>query len=101
MGKLNENIESLAQLLGDRFYLDVAKWHLYLKEAKLHLPLAERLYALIEENRVTLPALMEILQEFPVPVGAGRKELPLLHLLPSQAEQDLLDLLIQFQDDRV
>lgn len=100
MGKLNDNIEALAQPLGDRFYLDVAKWHLYLKDAKLHLPLAEKLYALIEENRVTLPALIEVLQEFPVPIGAGRNQVPLLQLLPANTEQELLDLLIQWQDDR-
>ena len=100
MGKLNEKIEALADQLGDRFYLDVAKCHLYLKDAKLHLPLAEKLYVLIEENRVTLPALTEVLQEFRVPVGAGRNQLPLLQLFPTNTEKDLLDLLIELQDDR-
>ena len=31
-------IEDLAVAIGDKVYLDVAKWHLYLQDAKLHTP---------------------------------------------------------------
>ncbi|HAX78262.1 MAG TPA: thylakoid-associated protein, partial [Cyanobacteria bacterium UBA11372] len=46
MAKTNttESIEALAAEIGENVYMDIAKWHLYLREAHLHTLLAERMY---------------------------------------------------------
>ena len=99
MGKMSEAIETLAGQIGDRFYLDIAKWHLYLKDAKLHQNLAERLYALVEEDRINEEAITEILQETKIKVGGGRSLLPLQQFLPVGTETDLLETLTTFKED--
>jgi hypothetical protein len=99
MGQLNEHIEALAEQLGDRFYLDLEKWHLYLKDAKLQGVLAERLYALIEEKRVNVKAIEEVLQDVRVTVGGGRNQISLLHFLPVGTEKAMLEVLQTLQDE--
>jgi hypothetical protein len=99
MGQLNEQIEALAEQLGDRFYLDIGKWHLYLKDAKLQGILAERLYVLIEEKRVNLQAIEAVLQDVRVTVGGGRNQIALLHFLPVGTEKSMLDVLQEIQNE--
>ncbi|MFM6515410.1 MAG: DUF3181 family protein, partial [Microcystis panniformis] len=36
MANTTQDIENLAAQIGDNIYIDVAKWHLYLREAHLH-----------------------------------------------------------------
>ena len=43
----NQQIEELAAEIGDKVYIDVAKWHLYLQDAKLHTLVAEQVYPLL------------------------------------------------------
>lgn len=79
MAKANttELLEALAAEIGDNVYIDIAKWHLYLSNAKLHTVVAEKVYPLItakktvEENDV-----IQILESIPVKIGGGRRELP-------------------------
>lgn len=99
MGQLNEHIEALAEQLGDRFYLDLQKWHLYLKDAKLQGVLAERFYALIEENQVDLKAIETVLQDVRVTVGDGRNQIAVLHFLPMGTEKAILEMLQAIQED--
>lgn len=102
MAKTNttELLEALAAEIGDNIYIDIAKWHLYLSNAKLHTIVAERVYPLItasksvEENEV-----IQVLQSIPVKIGGGRKELPLIDLLPQQSQANLVDILKRFQQD--
>lgn len=47
-----ETIEVLAANIGDVVYMDVAKWHLYLNDAKLHTLVAQRLYPMVEGDRI-------------------------------------------------
>jgi hypothetical protein len=98
MGKLNDGIEALAEQLGDRLYLEIAQWHLYLKDAKLALVVAERFYALMEEGRVNAAAVLEVLQE--VKVSLGRGQIPLLQCLPPGAEGQALEILREFEAER-
>jgi hypothetical protein len=93
----SEVLEKLAAAIGEAVYLDVAKWHLYLNDAKLHLPLAEQLYPLIDARRLSQDTVSAVLQAFPVPVGGGRRQIPLLDLLPKQGLPQLLDVLEDFQ----
>lgn len=92
-----EAIEKLAAEIGENVYMDIAKWHLYLNDAHLHTPLAERLYPLLEDNRLEENEVLEILQETTVKLGGGRRQIPLLDLMPMQAQLNLMDLLEEFQ----
>ncbi|MEQ8757207.1 DUF3181 family protein [Coleofasciculus sp. G1-WW12-02] len=99
MANLNtsEAIEALAAEIGDNVYIDVAKWHLYLRDAHLHTSLAERLYPLLTEDSLSEDQVLQILQSIPVELGNGRREVSLVDLLPMQCQVNLLDLLEEFQ----
>ncbi|MUG95920.1 DUF3181 family protein [Scytonema sp. UIC 10036] len=100
MAKANttELLEALAAEIGDNVYIDIAKWHLYLSNAKLHTVVAEKVYPLItakkpvEENDV-----IQVLESIPVKIGGGRRELPLIDLLPLQCQVNLVDILEKYQ----
>jgi hypothetical protein len=94
---MKEEIEALAAEIGENIYIDVAKWHLYLAEAHLHTVLAEQLYPLVEDDSVSEDAVVAILQKIPVKLGGGKKELPLIDLLPMQCQVNLLDLLEEYK----
>ncbi|MGC1394979.1 MAG: DUF3181 family protein [Coleofasciculaceae cyanobacterium] len=91
-----EVIEILAAEIGENVYIDVAKWHLYLKDAHLHTTLAQQIYPLltntIEEDQIT-----KILQNIPVKLGGGKREVPLSDLLPMQCQVNLMDILEEYQ----
>ncbi len=96
MANNSEQIEELASEIGDKIYIDVAKWHLYLKEAKLHTVLAEKAYPALSAGNITGDKVNEILAQVIVPLGGGRKELPLAELLPVACQARLLDILQEF-----
>lgn len=93
-----EEIESLAAEIGETIYLEVAKWHLYLRDAHLHTPLAEQLYPLLLEGRLNQDQVLNILKSIPVVLGGGRREIPLLDLLPNQGPSNLMRLLEDFRE---
>lgn len=99
MAKSNttEVLESLASEIGENIYMDIAKWHLYLSNAKLDHVLAEKLYPLLTSKSVTENKVIEILASIPIKIGGGRKELPLLDLLPLQCQVTLIDILEKYQ----
>ncbi|MBP0028125.1 DUF3181 family protein [Roseofilum sp. Guam] len=94
-----ESIENLAAEIGENVYMDITKWHLYLNDAHLHTPLAERLYPLLAENGLEENKVLEILQEITVKLGGGRSQITLLDLMPMQAQLNLMDLLEEFQSN--
>ncbi len=94
---MKEEIEKLAAEIGENVYIDIAKWHLYLSDAHLHTVLAEKLYPLIEDDAVNENAVTKILNEIPVKLGGGKRELPLVDLLPMQCQVNLIDLLEEYQ----
>lgn len=91
-----QTVESLAAEIGENIYIDVAKWHLYLADAHLHTVVAEKVYPMIENEEVSEEAVIDILRQISVSLGAGRKEVPLLELLPMQCQMNLVDLLEEF-----
>jgi len=99
MAKTNttEAIEALAAEIGENIYIDVAKWHLYLREAHLHTTLAEQLYPLLTSNNVSEDQVSKILQNIPVKLGGGKREVSLGDLLPMQCQVNLMDLLEEYQ----
>jgi hypothetical protein len=97
-----QNIEKLAATIGEEIYIDVAKWHLYLSNAHLHTPLAEKLYPMVESgdaDRVEEGEVIAILREMKVSVGGGRKEIPLIDLLPATAAEDITKILKRVSRD--
>ncbi|VEP12145.1 conserved hypothetical protein [Hyella patelloides LEGE 07179] len=93
-------IEALAAEIGENIYLDIAKWHLYLSDAHLHTPLAEKLYPLIEDDEISEAAVNKILESTTVQIGGGKKTLPLTDFLPMQCQVNLIDLLEEFQKNK-
>jgi Protein of unknown function (DUF3181) len=92
-----ELLEALAAEIGDNIYIDIAKWHLYLSNAKLHTVVAEQMYQLLTSKSVSEDRVTQILQSIPVKIGGGRHELPLIDLLPLQCQVNLVDILEKFQ----
>ncbi len=92
-------IEDLAIAIGDKVYLDVAKWHLYLQDAKLHTSLAEKLYPLVDEDRVSEDAVMAILRDTKIAIGGGKKDIPMFDLIPSAGLSELMRAIEDYQRD--
>ncbi|MBD2515528.1 DUF3181 family protein [Nostoc sp. FACHB-973] len=99
MAKTNtaELLEALAAEIGENVYIDVAKWHLYLSNAKLHTLVAEQLYPLITSNTVSEDRVTQVLQSITVKIGGGKRELPLIDFLPLQCQVNLVDILEKYQ----
>ncbi|MEH2188495.1 MAG: DUF3181 family protein [Nostoc sp.] len=91
-----ELLEALAAEIGENVYIDIAKWHLYLSNAKLHTLVAEQLYPLITSNNVSEDQVIKVLESIPVKIGGGKRELPLIDLLPLQCQVTLVDILEKY-----
>jgi Protein of unknown function (DUF3181) len=90
-------IEQLAAAIGENVYIDVAKWHLYLRDAHLHTPLAQQLYPLATQGSVSPDQVAGILNGMMVKLGGGKREVPLSELLPMQSQVHLMDVIEEFQ----
>jgi hypothetical protein len=99
MKSTSQNIEQLAAAIAEEVYIDIAKWHLYLGDAHLHTVLAEKFYPMITDGtsgRIDEIAVTKVLANVFVKVGGGRREIPLVELIPSHAESNLLGILERF-----
>jgi hypothetical protein len=95
----SETIEQLAAAIGEEIYMDIAKWHLYLKDANLHTPLAESFYALISDQQfINESVITKVLNDTNIVIGGGKKQIPLFDLIPKQAQARLLEILENFSD---
>lgn len=92
-----EVIEAIAAEIGENVYMDIAKWHLYLAEARLHTVLAEQFYQMLSSNSLDEDRVLQILQGISVKIGGGKREIPLLDLLPVQCQTNLMDILEKYQ----
>lgn len=99
MAKQNttEIIEAIASEIGEEVYMDIAKWHLFLSDAHLHTVLAEQFYPMLTSNSVDTDAVVQVLQKIPVKIGGGKREIPLIDLLPMQCQVSLIDILEKYQ----
>jgi hypothetical protein len=91
----NIQVEQLAADIGDKIYIDVAKWHLYLKDAKIHTTLAEKALPIVESG-ITGDKLTALLTGISIDLGGGRKQVPLIDLIPATAQANLMDILQDF-----
>lgn len=92
-----EIIEAIAAEIGENVYLDIAKWHLYLSNAHLHTVVAEQVYPLLTSKSLDEDRVLQILQNIPVKIGGGKREIPLIDLLPMQCQVNLMDILEKYQ----
>jgi Protein of unknown function (DUF3181) len=92
-------IESLAAEIGENVYIDIAKWHLYLRDAHLHTVVAQQLYPMLEDGNLDDDKVARVLEGIPVKLGGGKREVPLADLIPMQARVQLMDVLEEFQRD--
>ncbi|HEY9728838.1 MAG TPA: DUF3181 family protein [Chroococcales cyanobacterium] len=99
MAKTNttEFIEDLAADIGKEVYIDIAKWHLYLSDAHLATVVAQRVYPLLTNNTLDESEVLKILENIPVSLGGGKREVPLIDLLPTRCQVNLMDLLEEYQ----
>ncbi|MGE5656387.1 MAG: DUF3181 family protein [Actinomycetota bacterium] len=92
-----QSIESLAAEIGENIYIDVAKWHLYLREAHLHTVVAEQIYPMLVKGNFNADSIGQVLQGISVQLGGGKRELPLSDLVPAQGQRQLADIVEEFQ----
>ena len=92
-----EIIEAIAAEIGESVYMDIAKWHLHLSDAHLHTVIAEQLYPLLTSNSLDEDKVLQILQNTPIKIGGGRREIPLVDLLPMQCQVNLMDIVEKYQ----
>ncbi|MEG4353517.1 DUF3181 family protein [Microcoleus sp. LAD1_D5] len=97
MANTTQAIESLAAEIGENVYIDIAKWHLYLRDAHLHTVVAEQLYSMLEDGNLDADKVERVLQGIPVKLGGGKREVPLAELIPMQCQVQLMDVLEEFQ----
>lgn len=97
MANTTQAIESLAAEIGENVYIDIAKWHLYLRDAHLHTVVAEQLYPMLEDGNLDDDKVARVLQGIPVKLGGGKREVPLTDLIPMQSQVHLMDVLEEFQ----
>ncbi|MBW4669075.1 MAG: DUF3181 family protein [Cyanomargarita calcarea GSE-NOS-MK-12-04C] len=93
-----ELLEVLAAEIGEAVYIDIAKWHLYLSDAKLHTVVAEKMYPLIASKSANEDSVINVLQSISVKIGGGKRELPLIDLLPLQCQVTLVDIVEKYQE---
>ena len=93
----SERIEQLASAIAEDVYIDIAKWHLYLNDAHLHRPLAEKFYPLLI-NGITSADVTKVLNETMIAIGGGHREIPLSDLIPKSCQNRLLTILEEFED---
>jgi hypothetical protein len=92
----SERIEQLAAAIAEDVYIDIAKWHLYLNDAHLHRPLAEKFYPMILAG-IRAADVSKVLNETKIAIGGGKITIALSDLIPNACQNRLLTILEEFE----
>ncbi len=92
----SERIEQLAAAIAEEVYIDIAKWHLYLNDAHLHHPLAEKFYPMLISG-INAADVNKVLNETAIAIGGGKREIALSDLIPNSCQNRLLTILEEFE----
>jgi len=90
--------DELADRIGRDCYIDVAGWHLYLKDVKvggatsMAQGIAQQAGALVLGQGFNSGDIEQFLSKVPVKMGQGKVTLPLSEVMPARCVQDLLDI---------
>ena len=84
-------LQDLQIAIGDRIYIQVANWHLYLRDAALAETLAIECNANLDLGANV--AARKALENVQVSLGGGNARLPLARLIPTGQIFDLEDIL--------
>ena len=100
-GGADLGVSELAERIGSDVYMDINGWHLFLRDAKYHVPLARIVATRVADdgNRLEETAIETILKECPVRVGGGKSECKLFDLMPSACVQDFMKIVEDYADD--
>jgi hypothetical protein len=100
-GGADLGVSELAERIGSDVYMDINGWHLFLRDAKYHVPLARIVATRVADdgNRFEETAIETILKECPVRVGGGKSECKLFDLMPSACVQDFMKIVEDYADD--
>jgi len=86
----SERIEKLAATIAEEVYIDIAKWHLYLNDAHLHRPLAEKFYALLP-NRITSADVAKVLNGTMIAIRWWKARNPTQRLNPQFLSESIIE----------
>lgn len=75
--------------------------HLFLRDAKYHVPLARIVQSTIanDGNRFEEPSIENILKNCPVKIGGGKSKVMLHDLMPNIVVQDFMKICERYADD--
>ena len=92
-GAKTPGVNTFADTLGSEVYVDVAGWHLYLKDAKLAPAVASALAAKVSGGKAPSEAdVRDTCAKIPVRLGGGKSVLSLLDVMPERCVQDMVDI---------
>ncbi|GAB4212086.1 MAG: DUF3181 family protein [Synechococcales cyanobacterium] len=95
----NAQMEVLADRIGSEVFLDVAGWHLYLRDIR-RIPLAkhvaEAVVPRMTARGLAINELNQILAGIPVSLGGGQTQVPLSDCIPKANVDHLAQVLEQY-----
>jgi len=91
--------DDLASKLGENVYADINGWHLFLRDMKLHNPIAAEISNRIAEGMDVEDAVKSVMKQVPVKLGQ-KTNVPLIDLLPNVVLDDAVDIVKKFIDDK-
>mmetsp|Transcript_6445 Transcript_6445/g.23945 ORF Transcript_6445/g.23945 Transcript_6445/m.23945 type:complete len:128 (+) Transcript_6445:821-1204(+) len=90
-------LEDLRDKIGSEVYIDIAGWHLYLRDTKYAQELAVAVFKKIDDaGRYDERDLDDILRAEKVSLGQGKSTLTLADVIPEYSAQDLRDIVEDF-----
>ena len=83
------------------FVVSTPRRHLFLRDAKYHVPLARIVQSTIanDGNRFEEPSIENILKNCPVKIGGGKSKVMLHDLMPNIVVQDFMKICERYADD--
>lgn len=83
------------------FDVSTPRRHLFLRDAKYHVPLARIVQSTIanDGNRFEEPSIENILKKCPVKIGGGKSKVMLYDLMPNIVVQDFMNICERYADD--
>ncbi len=91
-------VSDFANDIGSDIYVDIAGWHLFLRDMKYNVGLANAIAARTASNggKISADDVTGILKKVAVKLGGGRSEVSLFDVMSSRCVDDLVELSQRF-----